>query len=123
MAPLPANIIGRAFTVAVETSALVDRIKSDPQFKQLVSQRSGLAWTLSILMLLIYFGFILIIAFKAQLGNIFGIPLMPGVVTTVGIPVGLGVIISAFVLTGIYVARANSAFDELTKQIIEKAKK
>jgi len=43
-------------------------------------------------------------------------------VTTVGIPVGLLVIISAFVLTGIYVRRANSEFDALTRQIIERAK-
>jgi uncharacterized membrane protein (DUF485 family) len=32
---------------------------------------------------------------------------------------GLGVIISAFVLTGIYVARANATFDELTRKIVE----
>ena len=40
--------------------------------------------------------------------------------TTVGIPVGIGVIVSAFVLTGIYVARANTTFDDLTKEIIER---
>ena len=39
---------------------------------------------------------------------------------TLGIPVGLFVIVAAFVLTGIYVHRANSEFDALTRQIIEK---
>jgi uncharacterized membrane protein (DUF485 family) len=43
-------------------------------------------------------------------------------VTTVGIPVGLLVIASAFVLTGIYVRRANSEFDPITRQIMEKVK-
>jgi uncharacterized membrane protein (DUF485 family) len=101
---------------------IVERIKSDPAFHQLVKARAVFAWTLSILMLIIYFGFILIIAFKGQIGNVLGQPLAPGMVTTVGIPVGLGVIVSAFVLTGIYVARANSAFDALTQQIKDKVK-
>jgi uncharacterized membrane protein (DUF485 family) len=104
-------------------NSFVERIKSDPDFKDLVARRSTLAWTLTILMLLIYFGFILVIAFKANLGNWLGIPLFPGSITTIGIPIGVGVILSAFVLTGIYVRRANSTYDDLTKKIIEKVKK
>jgi uncharacterized membrane protein (DUF485 family) len=107
----------------METPSIVERLRGDPEFKELVSKRSALAWTLSILMLLIYFGFILVIAFKEQLGNIFGIPLAPGMVTTIGIPVGVGVILSAFFLTGIYVWRANSSFDALNTRIIERMKK
>jgi uncharacterized membrane protein (DUF485 family) len=38
-------------------------------------------------------------------------------VTSLGIILGLGVIVSAFVLTGIYVQRANSRFDELTRRL------
>ena len=50
-----------------------------------------------------------------------GMPLGAGVMT-VGIPVGLAVIVSAFVLTGLYVRRANTEFDALTRQIVEEAK-
>ena len=39
-----------------------------------------------------------------------------------GIPVGVLIILSAFVLTGIYVRRANREFDPLTQQIVEEAK-
>ena len=39
-----------------------------------------------------------------------------------GIPVGLSVIIIAFVLTGIYTKRANGEFDDLTNQIKEEAR-
>ena len=35
-----------------------------------------------------------------------------GGATSVGIPLGLGVIVSAILLTGIYVRRANGEFDE-----------
>ncbi|MCB1484471.1 MAG: DUF485 domain-containing protein [Hyphomicrobiaceae bacterium] len=102
-----------------DNDALIERVKSDPQFQELIHKRSRLAWILSVLMLLIYFGFILAIAFDKQL---LAEPLSGGT-TTLGIPVGVGVIISAFILTAIYVIRANSEFDELTKQIVEKVKK
>ena len=98
---------------------MVDAIKNDPDFIQLVKTRSSFAWTLTIIMLVIYFGFVLTIAFDP---SILGTPLSEGSVTTVGIPVGVGVIVIAFVLTGIYVRRANGEFDELTVRIKNKAK-
>ncbi|DAB38029.1 MAG: hypothetical protein A2552_00625 [Sulfuricurvum sp. RIFOXYD2_FULL_44_160] len=98
---------------------MVDRIKNDPDFLQLTRVRSKFAWTLTIVMLVIYFGFVLVIAFDPAL---LGTPLSEGSVTTVGIPVGVGVILSAFILTGIYVRRANTEFDELTAKIKAKAK-
>ncbi|OYD86386.1 MULTISPECIES: DUF485 domain-containing protein [Azospirillum] len=94
------------------------RILANPKFQELVQKRSAFAWTLSIAMLVIYFGFILLVAFgKGFLGT----PIGNGV-TTWGIPVGLFTIISAFVLTGIYVHRANGEFDELNRQIMEESK-
>jgi uncharacterized membrane protein (DUF485 family) len=98
---------------------MVDRIKNDPDFLHLVAVRSKFAWTLTIVMLVIYFGFVLTIAFDP---SILGTPLSAGSVTTVGIPVGVGVIISAFILTGIYTRRANGEFDKLTAKIKSKAK-
>ncbi len=105
--------------MAHDSATLYDRVKKDPQFHELVRRRSRLAWFLSTLMIAIYFGFIMLIAFNKDLLS----KSLFGGVTTVGIPVGLGVIVSAFVLTGIYVARANSAFDDMLKQIIERVKK
>ncbi|MBP2313649.1 DUF485 domain-containing protein [Azospirillum soli] len=94
------------------------RILANPKFQELVQKRSAFAWTLSVAMLVIYFGFILLVAFgKGFLGT----PIGSGV-TTWGIPVGLFTIISAFILTGIYVQRANGEFDELNRQIMEESK-
>ena len=98
---------------------MVDRLKNDPDFLKLVRVRSRFAWTLTVIMLVIYFGFVLTIAFDP---SILGTPLSTGSVTTVGIPVGVAVIVSAFVLTGVYVRRANGEFDELTRRIKMKAK-
>ncbi|HZF70254.1 DUF485 domain-containing protein [Sulfuricurvum sp.] len=98
---------------------MVDRIKNDPDFLHLVKTRTSFAWTLTIVMLVIYFGFVLTIAFDP---SILGAQLSAGAVTTVGIPVGVAVIVIAFALTGIYVRRANGEFDELTAKIKAKAK-
>jgi uncharacterized membrane protein (DUF485 family) len=100
------------------TPDIYHRVKRDPRFQDLVAKRTRFAWTLSAAMLAIYFGFVFIIAFAPRT---LATPLGSGV-TTVGIPIGLFVIVSAFVLTGIYVRRANSEFDEITRAIIEEAK-
>lgn len=94
----------------------LSRIRREPLFQKLVDRRKHFAWALSAAMLVIYFGFILVIAFAPK---VLGTPIGGGVMT-VGIPVGLFVIGSAFVLTGIYVRRANSEFDSMTRQIKEK---
>lgn len=101
-----------------DPAALARRIESDPDFQSLVSRRSRFAWILSAAMAAIYFGFILLVAFDPKW---LGQPLADGV-TTIGIPLGLGVILSAFVLTGIYVRRANSEFDALVDRIKTRAK-
>jgi uncharacterized membrane protein (DUF485 family) len=96
----------------------VSDIRREPLFRELVDKRTRFAWQLSAAMLVIYFGFIAIIAFAPKL---LATPIGGGV-TTVGIPLGLLVIVSAFVLTGLYVHRANSQFDPITRQIMEKVK-
>ena len=97
----------------------IDRIRENPAFQELVAKRSRFAWTLTIIMLVIYFGFILLVAFAK---GFLGTPMGTGV-TTIGIPIGVAVIVSAFVLTGIYVRRANSEFDALTEKIKKDAVK
>ncbi len=95
-------------------------ISENPKFQQLVRGRSRFAWTLSILMLLVYQGFVLLVAFAP---GFLAQPLVAGGVTTLGIPIGLGVIVFAFLITGIYVARANGRFDDLNRQLIQEITK
>jgi uncharacterized membrane protein (DUF485 family) len=95
------------------------RVRNHPKFIELVERRSRYAWTLSIIMLVIYYGFVLVIAFAPAL---LGAPLSEGAVTTVGIPVGILIIVAAFVLTGLYVRRANTEFDALNQEVLEASK-
>lgn len=99
---------------------MLQRVQSNPKFAELVRKKTGLGWTLSIIMLVIYYGFIALLAFSPKT---LGTPLAPGLVTTVGIPVGVLIIVSAFVLTGIYVRKANNEFDALNREIVEEAHK
>ena len=64
----------------------------------------------------LYLAFILLIAFAP---GWLGTPLSDSTTVTRGIPVGVGLILSSFVLTGIYVFRANGEFDELNQKILK----
>lgn len=97
----------------------VGAIETDPDYLRLVQSRTRFSTILTALILAIYFGFILLIAFAP---HVLGRPLADGMTTTVGIPLGVGVIVAAFVLTGIYVRRANSEFDTLTQRLLERHK-
>ena len=92
---------------------LVEKIKSDPNYRKLVNARSGFGWMLTWSMLFVYYGFILLIAFNKEL---LSARIGEGVMTW-GIPAGLFVIVFTVIITGIYVRRANSQFDQLTAAI------
>ena len=99
---------------------LFKHIYADPEFHELEQKRGRFSWILATIVFLTYFSFILIIAFFPE---IFAIPIYDGSVITWGIPVGLFVIVLSFLLTGVYVYRANGEFDHLINDIVEHAKK
>ncbi|GAB1392228.1 DUF485 domain-containing protein [Rhodocyclaceae bacterium] len=95
-----------------------ERIRSNPKFQQFVSKRNNYSIVMSILMIIAYYGYIVLIAFdKPFLATKLG----PGMVTSIGIPMGVGVIVFTIVLTWIYVRRANTEFDTEAEAIIKEA--
>lgn len=92
---------------------LVRRIASNPRYQKLVAVRTKFGWTLAVLMLVVYYGYILLIAFNKE----FLSQRMGDGVMTWGIPLGLFVIVFTVIITGIYVWRANKEFDDLTTAI------
>jgi uncharacterized membrane protein (DUF485 family) len=91
----------------------IKRIEADPNYQRLVAERKSFSWTLAIIILVIYYGFIVIVAFVPGLiaTTVFGN-------VTVGIILGVAIILASILLTGIYVTRANSEYDDLTNQIV-----
>ena len=101
------------------TDPTVERIQRDPKYQQLTQTRNRYSWALTILMLIVYYGYIGLIAFDKEL---LARPLGEGV-TTLGIPIGMGVIVFTVIITGLYVRRANTEFDAMTREILKDATK
>ena len=92
---------------------LTTRILNDPRYRELKAKRSSFGWWLTLAMMVVYYGFILLVAFnKPFLATRLGAG-----VTTIGMPIGLAVIVFTVVITGLYVRRANSEFDDLNAAI------
>lgn len=92
---------------------LVRKIKADPRYHELVKARSSFGWMLTFIMMVVYYGFILLVAFNKEL---LGSRIGDGVMTW-GIPIGLFVLVFTIIITGIYVRRANGEFDDLSDAI------
>ena len=82
------------------------QLLESPAFKHLVSRR----WTISVvglvLLFVTYYGYVLLIGASPKT-----LAQRIGEYTTLGIPVGVAVIVIAFFLTWFYVLWANSAYD------------
>ena len=92
---------------------LVTRIASHPKYQELKAKRTAFGWWLTLAMMVVYYGFIMLVAFnKPFLSQRLGEGVM-----TVGIPLGFGVIVFTVVITAYYVKRANSEFDDLSAAI------
>jgi uncharacterized membrane protein (DUF485 family) len=94
---------------------LVQRISAHPAYQELKAKRTSFGWWLSLAGMVAYYGFILLVAFdKPLLAQKLG-----SGVTTVGMPLGVAVIVFTIIITWIYIRRANSEFDSLTEQIVK----
>ncbi len=95
---------------------LAERIANDPEFQQLSRRRSAYGWRMAIIMMLVYFAFILVIAYAP---GFFATKVAAGSTLSLGIALGFVLIVFSFVLTGLYVHKANTIFDEATRIIKE----
>jgi uncharacterized membrane protein (DUF485 family) len=96
---------------------VVEKIQASAKYRELREKRNRFGVWLTVLMLLVYYGYIALIAFnKPFLAQPIG-----GGVTTIGIPIGLGVIVFTIAITAFYIRRANGEFDRLTREIIQEA--
>jgi uncharacterized membrane protein (DUF485 family) len=99
---------------------LYAKIRANPKYQEFVSTRSRYSIIMAILGAVAYYGFILLVAYdKEFLARKIG----EGYTMSVGIPIGVGVILFTIVITWIYVRRANSEFDETKDGIIREAQK
>ncbi len=89
------------------------RIAAHPSYQKLKARRTSFGWWLTGAMMVVYYGFILLVAFnKPLLSSRLGDGVM-----TLGMPLGLAVIAFTILITGLYVRRANSEFDRLSEEV------
>jgi len=94
-----------------------EQIRQLPEYVELTRARKRIVWPLSIAVITAYFALILAIAFyPASLGT----PIGNGI-TSIGIALGLGIIVFCLLVTGIYVGYANRVIEPLTRAIVKKA--
>lgn len=85
---------------------MTGRSTTPHSLEDISSSRRRVTGVLTAVMMLLYFGFILLVAFDKPL---LGSQIVPGL--SVGILLGVLVILSAWVLVGIYVGWANRSYD------------
>lgn len=102
------------------SESISNKIQQNPKYLELASRRGRLAWTLSAIVCVIFYGFILMIAFTP---GILTAPIAEGSVIPLGLPMGVGVIVVCCVLTGIYVYESNQVFDPMFEEIVKEASK
>lgn len=100
------------------SSAMYERMRANPKFQQLVTTRGRFAWTLAITVLVMFYGFVMTVAFNpAALGQ----PVAEGSMLTVGVAAELFMFVFFWLMTALYVRRANSEFDALTAEVVKEA--
>ncbi len=90
----------------------VEQILNNPKFKEMVRKKSILSWTLTVIMLVVYVGFMLLVGYNKE----FLLTSLSGGVTTWGMPLGLGIIVLSFLLCGVYSYIANNKLDHLNTE-------
>ena len=99
-------------------NTIYERIRANPKFDALVTRRARLAWWLFAIVLVLYFGLMNVAAFAPGLLRT---PLGDGMVVTVGWPIGAAIILVGWLLTGLYVWRANTEYAALSDAILKEA--
>ena len=95
-------------------------IRENPRFQALVDKRNRYAFKMSAMIIVAYFSYILLIAFRPDW---IALPIFDGLTVTLGLPLGLALIALTVALTVIYVRRAHREFDVEVSEIRRQALK
>ena len=99
---------------------VIDRVTANPKFLEFVAVRNRYSIIMTIAMMVVYFGYILLIAFNKEW---LATKVSAGATMSIGIPMGLGVILFTIIITVVYVRRANTEFDTEAAQVLKEAQK
>ena len=104
-------------TNRVETIAKIVR---NEKYQLLVRTRSRFALKLSAFVLVIYYAFMMIVAFKPALLKT---PVSDSSVISIGFPIAVTMFVLFWLLTGWYVHRSNTRYDQMSRDVIQEVLK
>lgn len=93
-------------------STKTHEILQSPAFKKLVKNRWNISLSFTFIMLFVYIGFLLVVAYNKD-----ALKMPLGESINLAIVVGLGIIIFSWLITGVYVYWANNYYDASVKEI------
>jgi uncharacterized membrane protein (DUF485 family) len=98
----------------------IHELLDDPEFKTLARQKDTISMVLTITELVVYFGFIALVAYnKAFLAR----KIADGSAITIGIPIAVGAIVISWLLTGVYIYWANTKYDAMVKNVKDRLRR
>jgi uncharacterized membrane protein (DUF485 family) len=95
------------------------RIRQHPKFAELVTRRTRFALLLSVLVLVPYYSFMMVVAFNPTVLH----QTLSGSVITIAWPLGAALVIGSWLLTGLYIMRANNEFDQLNEEVLKEVQR
>jgi cation/acetate symporter len=99
---------------------MYERMRTNPKFETLVKVRGRFQWTLSIIVLVMFYGYFMLIAFAPGL---LGEKIAEGSMWPIGYTIELFLFAFFWLTTLYYVYRANNEFDDMTQDLIKDAQK
>ena len=90
---------------------------ASPEFRNLVRHKWTVSVLLTVCLFVVYYGYILLVAVDKPF-----LARKIGAYTTLGIPLGVAVIVLSWVLTAVYVLWANGSYDAAVKDLSEQVK-
>jgi uncharacterized membrane protein (DUF485 family) len=102
------------------SETIYQRVRANPKFQELRARRSRFAWALAAVVLVTYYGFMMIVAFAP---TVLATKIGAGWTLSIGYPIVAAIIVGAWILTGLYIRRANGEFEDMVRQISKEAGK
>jgi uncharacterized membrane protein (DUF485 family) len=103
----------------MSSNEVVERILANPKFQELVRKRSRISWTMFFIVVTLYYLLMGTVAFFPEALRTL---ISPESVVTIGWPLGAGVIVISWLLTGLYIRKANSELEPLNDAILKDLK-
>lgn len=97
------------------SSEVYKRIRNNPKYQEMVRHRSRVTWSLACFTICLFFGFMLIAAFRPGL---LATPISPSGITTVAVVVGALMLILFWLLTAVYIRYSSRVYDKMNEEIL-----